>query len=142
MYMIRRALFIVSSVALSVVLAGAAGQHATAAVSPILSTADFRQLGITPTNSGNPVIDLSAVAQIARKQLELDRDPDQILLGTAVVQPDGVTRTVWVAVYSGGDASQVSWGPPPGVVPTVDYTGIVVDSTTSEVLFSFRGGRQ
>jgi hypothetical protein len=59
---------------------------------------------------------------------------------------DEELRTVWVVVYPGGEAEDVPWGPVgqdgtrdgPAWVP--DYTGVMIDDQTGEVLVRFRGG--
>lgn len=93
-------------------------------------------LGVGPIPSDAPAAKFSADDA---KQRALD------LVGTGGIEvsqqhevvdagPGRGLRTAWVLFFSGGNSMDVSWGPPGAGTPTVDYTGVVVDDQSGEIL--------
>ena len=81
-----------------------------------------------------------AAASIAQDFLGRTEAPWQVLHGSASRIEQDADETVWIVVFLGGD-------PPPGgpmsadaPAVTVDYTGVVIDDQTGEVLRAFGKG--
>jgi hypothetical protein len=124
---------------LGVLLAAAVGTLAAspsgAAALPASQAIDGFGLTVRPIPVGAPGAAVSqeaartAAVDTAQAGNEISAQHGQIDAG-----PGRGLRTAWVFFFAGGDPSSVSWGPPGANAPIVDYTGVVVDDQTGEVL--------
>lgn len=108
-----------------------------------VSAPDAEQMSVTLLASPNDVavVSQAEASAIARRYLNLSIEPLQILSGYAAESPGRPQRSSWIVVFSGGPA--VPAGPQEGAttrVMTVDYSAVVVDDVTGEVIKWFQSG--
>lgn len=115
---------------------------ASATLSPAEALAGFGGLDLAPIPAAGPAAVVS-VTEAQRTATTLDDGLGPEISHQRMVVDAGPglgPRTGWLLLFSGGDSSSVSWGPLGAGAPTVDFTGVIVDDQTGEVLRVLRVG--
>jgi hypothetical protein len=121
----------------------ARGANATVVVvSAVRLLAHGIELKAVPFTEKAPAISAESAQATARKVIDAAKDPDETFRVLASATYDAPKQTAWLLLFAGG-SEEMSGGPPEGAESRtiiVDFTGVLVDDQTGEVLRWFRGG--
>lgn len=129
------------SVLLLTAFGGALVAVLASAPTPVLSAHDQQELMLSFDGSTGPTAKVTSDQATAVASMYLGRQdqPVQVLHGQAPRIADEAARSVWIVLYAGGSPEPgAAWGGSPDSV--VDYTGVIVDDQTGEVLRGFGVG--
>ena len=114
----------------------------SAIVSAVRLLAHGIELKAVPFTEKAPAISAESAQATARKVIDAAKDPDETFRVLASATYDAPKQTAWLLLFAGG-SEEMSGGPPEGAESRtiiVDFTGVLVDDQTGEVLRWFRGG--
>lgn len=114
----------------------------SAIVSAVRLLAHGIELKAVPFTEKAPAISAESAQATARKVIDAAKDPDETFQVLASATYDAPKQTAWLLLFAGG-SEEMSGGPPEGAESRtiiVDFTGVLVDDQTGEVLRWFRGG--
>ena len=100
---------------------------------------DLAALSSAPTVA---LVDVHEAEAVAKDEVGLDAPPREAHRVAARVLPGDAPRSAWLVLYGGG-AHAGAVGPPEGAdarVLATNYTGVLVDDQTGELMRWFQGG--
>jgi len=148
-----RALPVVGVVALGVFALGAARGLASEppvdsplAGSSVVSADALQAHGVplvpVPDGASAPRVTAEDARSIAKAVTKASTDPKETFRVLARPTADAAERSAWLLIFEGGRHGG-SLGPPDGVATrtfATEYTGVLIDDQSGEVLYWFQGG--